>query len=208
MGVVLGELAHPGKAVQDAAALVAQDRPQLEVAQGQLPVAPHPGLVDEHVGQAVHGLDAVGLAFHFGEVHVFPVIVPVAGALPQVAFEDLGPHDHLVAPFQVLPALEILDEAPEQRALGVVDDQPRPRLFFNAEQPQLPAQTAVVPALGLLQEFQVLLQFFLGGEGGAVDALQHGQALVPPPVSPGDAGELEGLDNSRWRGRGAPGTGR
>ena len=71
---------------------------------------------------------------------------------------------------------------------------PGPGLFFNAEQPQLPAQAAVVPAFGLLQELQVLREFCFGGEGGAVNALQHGPALVPPPVRPGDAGELEGLE--------------
>ena len=92
MGIILGKLAHPGKAVQDPGALVAQDGAQLEIAQGQLPVAPHLGLVDEHVGQAVHGLDAISLAFHFGEIHVFPVIVPVAGALPQIGlFSIWGP---------------------------------------------------------------------------------------------------------------------
>ena len=40
MGIVLGELAHPGEAVQHPGTLVAQHRAQLEEAQRQLPVAP------------------------------------------------------------------------------------------------------------------------------------------------------------------------
>ena len=128
MGVVLGELAHPGEAVQHPGALVAQHRAQLEVAQRQVPVAADPGLVDQHVGQAVHGLDAVHLAFDFGEIHVVPVVVPMAGAFPEVRLEHLGAHDHLVAPLEMLPALEILDEAPQQGPFGMVDDHARPRL--------------------------------------------------------------------------------
>ena len=118
----------------------------------------------------------------------------MAGAFPQVGLEHLGAHHHLVAPFEMLPALEILDEAPEHGALGVIDHHPGPGFLFNAEQPQLPAQTAVVPAFGLLQKFQVALQFLLGGKGGAVNPLEHGPAFVSPPVGPGGGGELEGLD--------------
>ena len=204
MGIVLGELAHPGEAVQHPGTLVAQHRAQLEEAQGQVPVAPDLGFVNQHVGQAVHRFDAVHLPFHFGEIHLVPVVVPVAGAFPQVGLEHLGAHDHLVAPLEVLPALEILDEAPEQGALGMVDHHPRPRFLFDAEQPQLPAQAAVVPAFGFLQEFQVVRQFLRGGKGGAVDALEHGPVFVPPPVGPGGGGELEGLNIPGGRDVGPP----
>ena len=104
----------------------------------------------------------------------------------------------------MLPALEILDEAPEHGALGVVDHHARPRFLFDAEQPQLPAQAAVVPAFGFLQEFQVLRQFLPGGEGGAVNALEHGPVFVPPPVGPGDGGELEGPEIAGGRHVGPP----
>ena len=80
---------------------------------------------------------------------------------------------------------------------------PGPGFVFDAEKAQLPAQAAVVPALGLFQELQVLLQFLGGGKGGAVDALQHGLALVPPPVGPGGGGELEGLQQAGGRDMGA-----
>ena len=78
----------------------------------------------------------------------------------------------------------------------MVDDHPGPGFLFDAEEPQLPAQAAVVPALGLLQELQVLFEFLGGGKGGAVDALQHGPVLVAPPVGPGGGGELEGLEKA------------
>ena len=163
---------------------MAQHRAQFEVAQRQLPVAPDPGFVDQHVGQAVHGLDAVNLTFHLGEVHLLPVVVPMAGAFPQVGLEHLGAHDHLVAPLQMLPAFEILDEAPEQGALGVVDHHPRPRFLFDAEQLQFPAQAAVVPAFGLLQEFQVVRQFLFGRERRCRKCAGAWAGVRPPASKP------------------------
>ena len=85
----------------------------------------------------------------------------------------------------------------------MVDDHPGPGFLFDAEEPQLAAQAAVVPALGLFQELQVLFELLGGGKGGAVDALQHLPVLVAPPVGPGGGGELEGLQQTGGRDMGA-----
>ena len=74
-------------------------------------------LVDHHVGEAVHRLDAVALLVHLGEVHVLPVIVEMARALPEFRLEDLGADDDIVAPLEVLFSLPVLDDRAQQRAL-------------------------------------------------------------------------------------------
>ena len=55
----------------------------------------------------------------------------------------------------------------------------------------------MVSLFHLFEEGEVLLERLLVGECGAVDARQHLVAFVPPPVRPGEAQELEGLDLAR-----------
>ena len=59
------------------------------------------------------------------------------------------------------------------------------------EQIQRLAEPAVIPALGLLQAMQVLVELLAGRPGGAVDALEHGVAAVAPPIGAGHLEQLE-----------------
>ncbi len=61
MGVVHRQAAHPREAVDHAALLVAVHGAELEHPQRQVPVAPHPGPVDQHVERAVHRFQVVVL---------------------------------------------------------------------------------------------------------------------------------------------------
>ena len=73
---------------------------------------------------------------------------------------------------------------PEHRADGFI---------LEMEQPHLPAQTPVVPALCFFEPVQVLFELLVAGPGRAVDALQHLVARVATPVRAGKLGELERL---------------
>ena len=84
----------------------------------------------------------------------------------------------------------------DDAALGMEEDQAGPGEFLDAEQVELLAELAVVALLGLFQPLQVLVQFLLGEEGGAVDALQLLVVLVALPVGAGDGQQLERLDRS------------
>ena len=189
--IILSELPHPGQAVQDAGLLVTHHRPQLEKAQGQIPVAPDLGLVYQHVGQAVHGLDAVALLVHLGEVHVFAIIFVVPGTLPKLGLEDLRTDDDLISAPQVFLAFEILEDRPQERALGVPDDHARAGFLVDGEQIQVLAQPSVVPLFGLFQEGQIGLKFFLAEISGAVDALEHLPVFVAAPVRARQTQQLE-----------------
>ncbi|MBA7699455.1 hypothetical protein ES703_108152 [subsurface metagenome] len=68
---------------------------------------------------------------------------------------------------------------------------------MDAEEVQLLAQLAVVAPGCLLQVFEILGQGVFGSEGDAVDPLQHWVMLVPPPVRPRDAHQLEGFNLAR-----------
>ena len=59
------------------------------------------------------------------------------------------------------------------------------------EQLELLAEFAVIARAGLLHLLEVLVQLLLVRPGRAVDALQHGVALVAAPIRAGDGGQLE-----------------
>ncbi len=57
----------------------------------------------------------------------------------------------------------------------------------------------MVARLGLLDPLEVLREFLLGEEGGAVDAREHRALGVPAPVGAGDGLQLERADGLRAR---------
>ena len=65
------------------------------------------------------------------------------------------------------------------------------------------ADLPVVALLRFLDPQEVLFQAVLRGEGGAIDALEHGPAGVAPPVRAGDAQQLEALEHAGARHVGA-----
>jgi len=189
--------------MQHAALLVAVHRSQLGIADGQVAVAVEPALVDQDVPRAVHGLDHVLLLVDGEGVHVFLVVIEVPGRAPQVVPRQVGDHHQLVAAAEMLVLPEVLDEVPDQGALGMPVDESRPRAFLDGIEVEFAAQPAVVPLAGLLQERQVRVQLRLGREGGAVDALELRPPLVAAPVGAGDGQQFEHLERAARRHVGA-----
>ena len=197
MGIVLRELAGPHEAVQDTGLFVPVDGAQFKISQGQIPVTADLRFIDQHVGQAVHGLDPVGLFIHFGEIHVFPVMIEMAGLFPQLGFEDLRSHDHVVAALQVFFSFPFLNQITQHHALGMKDDESRSRLVIHLEEIQFPAQTAMIPLFGLLDNPEMFDELFFRGETRSVDALEHLIFLIAAPVGACHIQKLEGLDHTR-----------
>ena len=192
VGVVLGEAAHPEQAVEGPGQLVAVDQTQLSHPQGQLLVGVGLAGVHQHAAGAVHGLDGEVHVVDDGGVHIVLVVVPVTGALPELAVEHDGRGDFHVAVFLMhLPP--IVDEGVFQHHPLGQEEGEAGALVPEHEQAQLLAQPAVVPLLGLLDLGQVLVQLVLLGEGHAVDALEGLPAGIPPPVGGVAGGELDGV---------------
>ena len=190
VAVVLGEAAHAHQAVQRARRFVAVALAELAVAQRQVAVRAQARVVDLHVARAVHRLQRIGTIFRLGREHVFTIIVPVAGLLPQADVDDLRRLDFVVAGGLVGLAHVLLDLLPDGPAFRVPENQAR-RFVLEVEQVQLLAQLAVIALLGLLQHVQVLLLVFFLGPGGAVDTLQHLVLRVAAPVRTRQLHQLE-----------------
>jgi predicted TIM-barrel fold metal-dependent hydrolase len=134
VGVVLGEGAHPEDAVQGAGRLIAVAGAELGHAQRQVAVALLAVVEDLHVARAVHRLDGQDLALdRLAREHVLAELLPVAGALPQLAVQHLGRLDLDVA-VGVQPAAHVgLHRAVQRPALGVPEDHPL-GLFLHVEE--------------------------------------------------------------------------
>ena len=157
VGIVLGELAGPEEAVEDPRLLVPVHRAQLEIPEREIPVAADLRLVNEHVGDAVHGLDPVELLVHLGKIHVFPVVIEMARPLPEIALQDLGSLDDVVSPLQVFLSFPVLDNGPEKGALGMEDNEAGTDFVVHLEKVQFPPQAPVIPFLRLLDSGQVVV---------------------------------------------------
>ncbi|OPY06745.1 MAG: hypothetical protein A4E68_02257 [Syntrophaceae bacterium PtaB.Bin095] len=79
------------------------------------------------------------------------------------------------------------------------DDEARPGLVVHLEQIQLPAQTAVIPLFGLLDDPEVLGKLLFRREARAVYALEHLVLFIASPVGAGHVQELEGPNDPRCR---------
>src|SRR5207249_8938577 len=131
------------QAVQRPGRLVAVAGAELAIAQRQVPIAAHALVVDEDVPRAVHRLDGVVAVLGGRDEHALPEVLPVPGALPQAAVQDLRSAHFLVAVVAVHAAHVLLDLLPQHPAFRVPEHQPR-RLFLLVEQIELGAEAAVV----------------------------------------------------------------
>ena len=131
--------------------------------------------------------------------HAVGVPVQVTRDLEQLRLGDVRAVDELVAGFAVLAPRVVLELAPDDATLRVENRQARTDFVGEAEQVQLGAELAVIAALRLLDELQVLVERLLRLPRGAVDALQAGVVLVAPPVRGRAAGQLERRNVARRR---------
>ena len=86
----------------------------------------------------------------------------------------------------MLVAPEIFRNLANFGAFGMPENQAGADLFRDAEQVQVTTDAAVVPFFGFFQACYIILQFFGGFEGRAVNSLEHLTVFVTAPVSTGD----------------------
>ena len=192
VGIILREAAHAEQAVQRTGQLVTVYQTQLADTQRQLLVGVRLSLVNQHAARAVHRLDCVILVVDDGGVHVLLVVIPVTGTLPQLAVED-----HRGGNLNVAVALVYLAPVVDQGVLeghAVRQEERKARAFLGQhEQAELLAQLAVIALLRLFQHVEVLVEFVLLRECGAVNTLQHLLGGIAAPVSAGNVHQLDAV---------------
>ena len=103
----------------------------------------------------------------------------------------------LVAGVTLLLEHVLLEEAADRRTFGQQQRQAGTNQIARHVQLKLAADFAVVAASGFFDALEIVVEFRLRFEHGAIDALEHRPLLVAAPVRAGDAGELERRDLRR-----------
>ncbi len=195
VGIVLGEGADAGDAVERAAALVAMQARELRPADRELAVAALRRAVEMAMARTVHRLDAELLALvRAGEpVHVVVELLVVARGLEQIRAEELRRHDLAIAVLRIEIAHEADELVVERHALRQVERRAG-RERIEVEEAELGADAAVIAALRLLDALEVLRELLLRGEGGAVDALELRPRFVAAEIGARGFEQLHGAD--------------
>ena len=185
VGVVQRHGAHPAQSANDPRFLVAVHRSQFGDADRQIAVAVPFRRIDENVVRAVHGTKNEVFVFQLHErEHVVLVMRPVAGGLVQLLLGQVRRIDVLVPVAAFFLGNVGLEFAADGSALGQPQRQPGADEFIAGEQLQLAAKATMVPLTSLLQAPQVIVEAGLVFEYRAVDAGEHGVALVTPASTP------------------------
>ena len=196
MRVILREVADAEKSVQRTRELMAMHEPEFREAQRQIAVAVQLRAVDEHTAGAVHRLDRIVFLVDLGGIHILTVVEPMSRGLPQLAAEDHGCADLLiaVAAMHLAPVFQQL--IAQDHAVRVEEREARP-LLMDAEEVKLPAELAMVALCRLLKHMEVGIQILLLLERRAVDTLQHLVLLAAAPVCTRNTLQFECLDLAR-----------
>ena len=147
MGVVLCKAAHTEHSVEHAASLVSVTGAELGHTDRQVAVGALLRLVDGDVPGTVHGLRAVRAALHLERAkHRVLEIFEVPGNLENALAHDVRRIHQVVAVPEDQLLLELLDLTPNDRALGVPEDQTGTDASVSREEVELTAPGRGGPA--------------------------------------------------------------
>ncbi len=93
MSVILNEPPHTRQTAQRSACLVTMKNTELSDPERKLSVTALSAVKDETVTWAVHGFERKFVLLDFEAEHVFGVVLPVSGGLPQLRVVDVGRAD-------------------------------------------------------------------------------------------------------------------
>ena len=176
---------------------------EIGVPDGQIAVGMVARRVHEAVAGTVHRLGRVFPVVGVNGEHLVPEMLVVARGLPQVGVVDQR-RDDLVVPIFFIKLAHIVGQGVVNPGAFREEEGRRRRRGVEHEQPELPAQLAMVPPFGLCTPFQEFVQILSAGIGNAVYPLKALVVFVPVPVGGRDVEQLEGLDLSRRRDVRAP----
>ena len=158
----------------------------------QVPIAVRLARVSQKVAGAVHRLHAHRLAFRFDEEHVLPVMLPVAGPLPQRLVVDER-RLHLDIPRGEQDVAHVVRERVVERRALVEPERGARRPLMEREQTQLATELAVIPLLRFLDLREMGLEILLREKRRSVDALHRLVARIALPIGVRGVQYLEGL---------------
>ena len=196
MRIVLRKVADTEQAVECTGKLMAVNKTQFTQTQWQVTIAVLMGFVHQHTARAVHGLYSIIFIVNLREVHVFFVVIPMAGRFPELAVHNHRRLDFLIAIAAMNFTPVVNQFVADNHAVRMEEREPR-AFFMQAEQVKFLAQFAMVALGSLFEHVQVFIKVSLLFESRTIDALQHLVLFAAAPVSTSDTLQLECLNLAR-----------
>ena len=193
MGIVLVEAAYTHQTVQLAGFLMTMYQANLCQTQRQITVGTRLGFVHENAARAVHRFDCIIFVVDDGGIHVFFVVIPVTGGLPQTTVQDDRGRDFYVSCFSV-------DFTPviHQRIFQIhsfwKEERESRAVLTHHKQTEFFSEFSVVTFLCFFDHMEVLFELCFLCECSSVDSLQHLVFLAASPVCACKAGQFEGFN--------------
>ena len=165
-------------------------------AQRQFAIGPQALIENLHMAGAIHRLQRQHavffiFVFHARHEHVFAEFFPMPGSFPELPIHQLRClHFLIIGDIQAAAHIGF-HRAIKPPALGVPEDRAH-RFILQMEKPHFLADLAVVALFRFFQLQQIGVEFLLVAPGGAVNAAQHGVAMIAAPIGAGHLHQLEG----------------
>ena len=144
---------------------------------------------NQAVTRAIHGLQTKLLLFHVDLEHVFRVVIPMTGRLPQLGIVNVGRDDFLETPFPVLFPDEFDETIVNEGSFGLEKTGSRTQ-FMEKEKLLFFPQFSVVSFGRLFLELPPFFELLVVRKGNPVDSLQGFSLSVALPVSSRVLGDL------------------
>ena len=167
-------------------------QPQLASTKRQITIAVLLSLVYQHTAWAVHRLDSVFLAINLSKIHIFLVMSPVTGTLPQLTIQNHRCADFLIT-ITAMYLTPVINQLIADNHTIWMEEWEAWAFLMNAKEIQLLAQLAMVTLGSFLQHLQISIQIILLFKGSTIDTLQHLVLFTATPVSTSHALQLQSL---------------
>ena len=190
--IVLCKAAHAHQTVQLTGLLMTVYQTQLTHTKRQVTVRTRLRLVNKDSTRTVHRLDRKISIIDDSRVHIFFVVIPVTGSLPQMTAQHDRSGDFDVACFSVNLSPVIQKSIFQNHTVRQEERESRP-LISEHKQTKLLTKLSVVTLLCLFHTGDVSFQISLLRKGGTIDSGQHLILLTASPVSACQACQLKCL---------------
>ena len=93
-------------------------------------------IIDQHTARTVHRFNSIVHFINFGKIHIFPVVIPVTGADPQIPVQNHGGHRFFIVIFTMYLMPIFQQRIAQTHAIGMEEGEAG-AFVVQAEQIQL-----------------------------------------------------------------------
>ena len=143
--------------------------------------------------RAVHRLNCIVFIINFGEVHIFLIMIPMAGLDPQLLGEDDWCHDFNIAEFLEQLSFIFHQLIAENHSLWMEERETR-SFFMEGKEVKLFSEFSMITFFCFCTYKEEMFKIFFVEECSRINTLEHLVVFIAAPVSTCNGHQLKYLD--------------